>query len=125
MQNHDIKIGTLVSAGNVGKVMPKLIPHGFETFSITFWETTGDCDLEALAKETKEILKGTNCSISCISIFSNPLQDTEKGADAIRSWEKLIDAAHLFDTDLVTGFSGRVVDRPIEESIPRFEEVFL
>jgi len=33
---HDIKIGTLISAGNVKKIMPKLIPYGFESFSITF-----------------------------------------------------------------------------------------
>ena len=121
---HDIKIGTLVSAGNVKKVMPKLVPHGFETFSITFWETIGDTDLEALAKDVKDILKDTQCSISCLSVFSNPLMETDKGADAIRSWEKLIDAAHLFDTNLVTGFTGRIVDKPVDESIPRFKEVF-
>jgi len=121
---HNIKVGTLVSAGNVNKVMPKLIPYGFETFSITFWETTGDFCLETLARDVKKILSGTNCSISCLSVFSNPLVDTEKGADAIRSWEKLIDSAHLFGTDLVTGFTGRLIDKPVDESIPRFKEVF-
>ena len=121
---HDIKIGTLVSAGNVTKVMPKLIPHGFETFSITFWETIGDWDLEQLAKDVKDILAGTDCIISCISIFGNPLLDTDKGIEARDSWEKLINAAHLFGTDLVTGFAGRLVDRPVEESIPKFKEVF-
>ena len=121
---HEIKVGTLVSAENVKKVMPKLIPYGFETFSITFWETIGDCDLEQLAKDVKAILKGTECSISCITIFGNPLMENEKGAVAREGWEKLINAAYLFDTDLVTGFAGRVVDKPIEDSIPRFKEVF-
>ena len=124
MHDHDIKIGTLISAGNVNKVMEKLIPYGFETFSITFWETIGDCNLEELANDVKRILQGTNCSISSVSIFSNPLVDNEKGADAIRSWEELIKAAHLFGTDLVTGFAGRVPDIPVEESIPRYKEVF-
>jgi len=121
---HDIKIGTLVSAGNVKKVMPKLIPHGFETCSITFWETTGGNDLEVLANDVKDILKDTSCTVSSISVFSNPLTETEKGAEAIKSWERLIDIAHLFGTDLVTGFTGRAVDRPVEESIPRFKEIF-
>ena len=121
---HDIKIGTLVSADNVAKVMPKLIPYGFETFSITFWETIGDWDLEQLAKDVRKILEGTNCKISCLSIFSNPLIDTEKGDAAKYSWEQLISNAHLFGTDLVTGFAGRVIDRPVEESIPKFKEVF-
>jgi len=121
---HEIKIGTLVSIDNVRKVMPKLIPHGFETFSITFWETTGDWDLELLAKDVKEILKGTDCRISCLSIFGNPLLDTDKGLGARKSWEKLINVAHLFGTDLVTGFAGRLTDQPVEESIPKFKEVF-
>jgi len=121
---HEIKIGTLVSAANVKKVMPHLIPYGFESFSITFWETIGDWNLEQLAKDVKEILKGSNCVISSLSIFSNPLLDTDKGAAARNSWEKLIDAAHLFGADLVTGFTGRIIDRPVEESIPKFKEVF-
>ena len=121
---HDIKIGTLVPAGNVKKVMPKLIPYGFETFSITFWETIGDWDLAQLAADVKEILKGTNCSISSIAVYGNPLQDNDKGRDTIRSWEALIKAAHLFGTDIVAGFTGRVVDKPVDDSIPVFKEVF-
>jgi len=121
---HEIKIGTLVSAGLVKKTMPKLIEYGFETFSITFWETVGDCNLEELAQDVREILAGTNCKISCIGVYTNPLLDNERGEDARRSWEKIINAAHLFDTDLIVGFAGRVIDKPIEESIPKFKEVF-
>jgi len=120
----DIKIGTLISADNLRKVMPKLIPCGFETFSITFWETTANHDLETLAKDTHKILEGTNCSISCISVYGNPLMDTERGNSTRNSFEKLINAAHLFGTDLVTGFAGRLTDRPVDESIPKFKEVF-
>jgi len=121
---HDIKIGTLVSAGNVKKVMPKLIEYGFETFSITFWETIGDWDLEQLAKDTKAVLAGTNCKISSIGVYGNPLMDDQRGAEGRRSWEALINAAHLFDTDIIVGFTGRVVGKPVHESIPKFKEVF-
>jgi len=121
---HEIKIGTLLSADNAKEVMPKLIPYGFETFSITFWETAEKFNLEQLAKEINEILKGTDCKISCLSIFGNPLMDTPEGLASKKSWEMLIEAAELFGTDLVTGFAGRLIDRPVDESIPKFKEVF-
>jgi len=121
---HDIKIGTLIGQNEVGEKMAKLIGYGFETFSITFWQTVGDSDIEAVAKQARETLKGTGCAISSLSIFSNPLLDDERGESARKSWERLIDAAELFGTDLVTGFAGRLVDRPVEESIPVFKNVF-
>jgi len=121
---HEIKIGTLIGADNIKKVMPKLVPYGFETFSITFWETTGGWDLELLAKEVEEILEGTDCCISSICVYGNPLLDTEKGKETRKSWERLIDAADLFGADIVAGFAGRLTDQPIEKSIPKFKEVF-
>mgnify|MGYP001028703112 CR=1 FL=1 len=121
---HNIKIGTLVSADNAKLVIPKLIPYGFETFSITFWETALKYDLPKLAEEIKEMFKGTNCTISCLSIFGNPLLETKMGLESRESWKMLIDAAELFGTDLVTGFAGRLTDKPVEESIPKFKEVF-
>jgi len=121
---HDIKIGTLIPPGNIKKVMPKLIPYGFETFSINFWDNIGDWNLEELAKETMAILEGTGCTISNIGVYGNPLADGERGEKTRKSWEALIDAAHLFGTDLVTGFTGRVVGKSVPESIPKFKEVF-
>jgi sugar phosphate isomerase/epimerase len=121
---NDIKIGTLISAGNVKKVMPKLIPYGFETFSIMFWEEIRDNDLEVLAKDVHKILEGTNCTISCLSFFGNPLVDTENGFSTRNSWEKLISDAHFFGTNLITGFAGRLTNQPVDESIPKFKEVF-
>lgn len=120
----DIKIGTLISVDNVKKVMPKLIKHGFETFSITFWETAEAWDLVQLAKDVDEILDGTECTISSLSMFGNPLLDTKMGLEARLGWQKLIDVAELFGTDLVTGFAGRLTDKPVVESIDKFKEVF-
>jgi sugar phosphate isomerase/epimerase len=36
----------------------------------------------------------------------------------------VIDNAHLFGTNIVTGFTGRIRGKPIEESLPRFREVW-
>lgn len=118
--HQDIKIGTLVGANRAVQVIPQLIPYGFETFSLTFGRTTKNCDLKQLAKDIKDILAGSDCEISSLSLFGNPLMD-EECAD---SWRDLIAAAADFGTDLVTGFAGRITDRPVPESMPRFKEVF-
>jgi sugar phosphate isomerase/epimerase len=116
----NIRIGTLISGQDAVRVIPQIMPYGFESFSLTFWEKTGDVNLVETAKKVKEIISNKNVAISTVSVFGNPLVNEE----CRESWEKLIDDAHLFGTDLVTGFTGRIVDRPIEESMPRFKEVF-
>ena len=36
----DIRIGTLVSAGmDAPEYISQILPHGFESFSLTFWQT--------------------------------------------------------------------------------------
>jgi len=120
-----IKIGTIIGPENIfGKRMESLIPYGFETFAISFWENIGETDLVKLSEVAKEKLEGTGCAISCLSVFGNPLMDDEKGKKNLESWKKLIDAAHLFGVDLVTGFTGRVVGKSVDESMPKFTEVF-
>jgi len=120
-----IRIGTLVNGGaKTADYIRQILPHGFESFSITFWQTLGDTNLKRLAAEVKDALAGTEVVISSLGIFGNPLMDDEKARETRDGWKKLIDAAHLFGTDLVCGFTGRVVDKRIDESLPRFAQVF-
>lgn len=119
-----LRIGTLVGGGEAVKVLPQILPYGFECFSLTFWQTTGDIELRELAKQVNGILEKEDAIISCLSIFGNPLTGDGANKDTLASWERLIDNAHLFNVDLVTGFTGRIPDKPIEESIPRFKQVF-
>ena len=124
--NHqDIRIGTLVQGGEkTPDYIRQILPHGFECFSITFWQTIGATDLQRLAKEVRKILEGSGAVISTVSVFGNPLETQPLDLETVKSWEKLIDSAHLFGTDLVTGFAGRLRDKPLPDSIPRFKEVF-
>jgi sugar phosphate isomerase/epimerase len=120
-----IRIGTLVGGGEkTAGYIQQILPHGFESFSITFWQTLGDTDMKKLATEVKEALAGSDAAVSSVSVFGNPLMDDAKAKATRDGWKKLIDAAHLFGCDLVTGFAGRVVDRPIDESMPRYAKVF-
>jgi len=124
--NHqDIRIGTLVQGGEkTPDYIRQILPHGFECFSITFWQTIGATDLQRLAKEVRKILEGSGAVISTVSVFGNPLETQPLDLETVKSWEKLIDSAHLFGTDLVTGFAGRLRGKPLPDSIPRFKEVF-
>ena len=119
-----IRIGTLITGGQAERLLPQLLPHGFESFGLTFWQTTGDTDIPELGRKVTDLLAEHDVVISCLNIFGNPLTGEGKNADTLASWERLIDNAHLFGVDLVAGFTGRLTDKSIPESIPRFKEVF-
>ncbi|TYA12144.1 sugar phosphate isomerase/epimerase [Paenibacillus faecis] len=121
---HFLRIGTLVGGGDADRIIPQIVRHGFESFNLTFWQTTGKTNLEELAKRVQTLAEEHDFVISALSIFGNPLTGAGDNADTLASWERLIDHAHLFGTDLVTGFTGRLPGQPIDESIPKFKEVF-
>ena len=125
MYEENIRIGTLVSGQkDPANYIRQILPHGFESFSITFWETLGDADLEQLAAEVNEVLADSDAVVSSLGIFGNPLEENDKAKESRVGWNKLIDAAPPFGCDVVAGFTGRLVDTPIDECIPRFAEVF-
>ena len=126
--NHswDIKIGTLVDGkgSDPAHYIKQILPYGFESFSLTFWETLGNVDIKELAAAIQDVLVETSAAISSLSIFGNPLEDTSTDKETLRGWETLIDHAHLFGTDIVSGFAGRVRGQSIDASIPRFKVIF-
>lgn len=125
IDHQDIRIGTLISGGpKTASIIKQILPYGFESFSITFWQTLGDTDLHRLADEVKAALDGSNAVISSLSVFGNPLESTPIDLQTLRGWEVVIDHAHLFGTDIVTGFTGRIRNKPIDASLPRFKEIF-
>jgi sugar phosphate isomerase/epimerase len=119
-----IRMGTLVNGITAEQVIPQLIQHGFESFGLSFWQTTGHTDLEETAKRLGEVLQKHNIIISTLGIFGNPLTGHGDNADTLQSWERLIDHAHLFGTDIVAGFTGRIPDCPLDESMDSFAKVF-
>lgn len=118
-----IRIGTLVQGavpGGPANYIRQILPHGFESFSLTFWQTLGNIDLKKTAAEIKDVLGSSGAIISSVGIYGNPLVD-EVTRDG---WRQLIDAAELFGCNIVAGFAGRIVDKPVPASMPRFAEVF-
>ena len=63
--------------------------------------------------------------IGSISFFGNPLDPKSKIYKASQAgWRTLVDNCHLFGCDLVTGFAGRMIDEPIEKSMPAFKKFY-
>jgi len=102
-----------------------LIPLGFESFQINFWQTLDGIELPRLAAELRPLLDASGTIVSSLAVFGNPLETGEKDMETRRAWEKAIDAAPEFGCDIVCGFTGRVRGKPVSDSIPRLKEVWL
>ncbi len=121
----NVRIGTLVPGNaKTARYIEQILAHGFESFSITFWQTTEGLDLKQIAKEVAAVLKGTNAVVSTLGIFGNPLETRDKDKETVEGWRRCIEAAPLFGCDIVDGFAGRLLDQPIDKSIPAFKKVF-
>ena len=120
MSHTDIRIGTLVSAKQTApSYIRQILPHGFESFSLTFWKEIGDVNIEQLAREVREAI-GDQAVISSIGLFGNPLEDET----AARDFGRCIDAAHLFGCNIAAGFAGAIEGKPLPDSMPRFKQVW-
>ena len=122
----NIRIGTLVSGkeGKAHEIIRQLLPYGFESFSLTFWQTLGGVNLARVAAEVKEALGDSGATISAVSVYGNPLETGATDIETLEGWKALIDNAHLFGANIVTGFTGRLRGQSIPDSMPRFKEVF-
>lgn len=127
MYEEKIRIGTMVNANEkTVAYLREILPHGFESFSLTFgwgrWPSM--FDLPKLAAEVRDALEGSGAVISSVSCFGNPLEHDEAAELCRQGFALLIDAAHAFGCDLVTGFTGRLRGLPIPDSLDRYAEVF-
>ena len=123
MSHDDIRIGTLVKAeDNAADYIRQILPQGFESFELTFWRHIGDVDLDKLAGQIRRVLdeSGNTAVVNSLGIYGNPLIDQQTAAD----WARLIDAAESFGCNLTCGFTGRIPDKPVPESMPMLKRIF-
>jgi sugar phosphate isomerase/epimerase len=123
---HDIRIGTLVSCSNSDPVsyIRQILQYGFESFQLNWWQTLGGADLPKLADQVAGMLEGSDVCVSALGIYGNPLENGEMELETRKGLENLVKHAHLFGTDIVTGFTGRLRDKPLRDSLPAFERIF-
>lgn len=118
MTQLDIRIGTLAPANKGAAYLKQLLPHGFESFSLTFWQHL-DVDLPRAAEKVRQTIAG-RAVISTLGFFGNPLQSEE----ARDGFAACIDNAHLFGASIVSGFAGAIEGRPFAESVQPFKQVW-
>jgi sugar phosphate isomerase/epimerase len=122
-----IRIGTLVKGapdGATARYIEQILPYGFESISITFWQSLGGTNLKQLAGDVQRVLDGTGVVVSTLGIFGNPLGKEALDKETLKCWRALIDHADRFDCDMVAGFTGRVRNQPIPKSLPVFKRTF-
>ena len=118
--NHaDIRIGTLSPMDRGADYLRAIVPHGFESFELNAWMHIPDIDLKEYAKQALDAC-GEEAIISSIGVYGNPLQDDQTAAD----WARLINAAEDFGCNVVCGFAGAQEDRPVDQNMDRFKEVW-
>lgn len=115
----DIRIGTLAPMDSAESYLPQIVGHGFECFELTNGKYLPEQNLEELGKRVQDML-GDQATISSVGLYGNPLTD-EKTAE---HWGHLIRSAKYFGCNVVCGFAGALEDRPVDESMDRFKEVF-
>ncbi|MBR2426273.1 MAG: sugar phosphate isomerase/epimerase [Lentisphaeria bacterium] len=121
-----IKIGTMVR----GKELPDTLAYienlgkyGFESIEITFGgDATWITDIADYAKQIRECAEKNGMIISALGVYGNPL--IPEGDKTLKSLELVIDNAALFGANVIAGFTGRIPQEPMVESIPKFKEVF-
>ena len=106
---HDIRIGTL-ARGNKGRnplgipeYVRQIIPHGFESLQLFWWQTLEGADLVRLSQEVREAIGDADVTIPTLAMFGNPLEDTEIDRQTHDGWVQLIDHAHLFGAKVIAG----------------------
>ena len=121
----DIRIGTIVNAHHPDPVayIREILPYGFESFQLTFGGSLRKLDIPKLADQIKREIEG-KAVIGSVGVYGNPLEDKPEDCETLSAWEAMIDQAHLFGTDVVSGFTGRVRGKSIPDSMPRFKQVF-
>ncbi|WP_201404661.1 sugar phosphate isomerase/epimerase [Kaistia sp. 32K] len=102
----------------------EILPLGFESIEPFFWQTLGGKDIPKLAAELKEAIGDAAVVIDTLGMFGNPLETTEIDQQTLEGWKTLIDNAHLFGAKTIAGFTGRIRGKSIEESLPRYKEIW-
>jgi sugar phosphate isomerase/epimerase len=121
----DPRIGTLVKGDkDPARAIRELAPLGFESFSVMFWQTLGGVDPAGLAREVRAAAEETGTVVSSVSIYGDILRGDTAAEETLHGYEALIDTARGYGTDIVSGFTGRLPDRPIEESIAPWKAAF-
>ena len=125
--HQDLRIGTLAGKGDqTADYIAQLLPHGFESFQINFWQELPGKPLKALAQEVHEVLDahaqktGPRAVISSLGMFGNPLEN----AAQLEACVACIEACEDFGCKLFAGWPGALEDRPVDASMDAYAKAW-
>ncbi len=118
----DIRIGTMADGKQADRAgyIRQILPHGFESIQISFWQTLGGANLKELAPRVREAL-GDQAVVSSLAVFGNPLEGEETDLETLRAWEAAIDDAPLSARTLSPDLRGGLRGKPIPDSLAPFQ----
>ena len=121
-----IRIGTMIqaTAGKAPENIAAIADLGFESFEPFFWQTTNGQDIAELGKRSLDAIGDRDITISTIGMFGNPLEDGEMDRQTLQGWKDCIDNAHHFGAACVAGFTGRIRNQKLTDSLARYREVW-
>jgi sugar phosphate isomerase/epimerase len=125
-QEKSIRIGTMVSAskGQAAERISQIADMGFESFEPFFWQTTNGQDIAELGKRCREAIGDRDITMSTLGMFGNPLEETDMDLQTLQGWKDCIDNAHHFGATCVAGFTGRIRNKPLPDSLPRYKQIW-
>lgn len=120
-----IPLGTMIRGNEkTFTSLGRFLPLGIESVQIFFWDILPE-ELDGPWMEAvTRACRSEGVVISSLALFANPLRDDSSRHRAEADWEKLIGWASEFDIPLVSGFTGRIPDRPVTDSYEPIREFF-
>ncbi|MFZ4615968.1 MAG: TIM barrel protein [Rectinemataceae bacterium] len=120
-----IRLGAVVEGTDEAAATARdLAACGFESLQLSWWASTAGRDLGQLAEDMHAALDDSDCRLSALGVYGNPLSGDEAGAETLRSIEALIEAAPAFGAPLVSCFAGRLPGTSVPDSLPAFTATF-
>jgi sugar phosphate isomerase/epimerase len=117
----ELLIGALIDSGEAPAMVAALLPMGFESFQLSFWDSVGSVDLPALADELRSAVEGSGAVMSAIGVYGNTLDPAGRTRASL---EALIEEAPAFGARIVSCFAGRVPGASVPDSIAAWKEAF-
>jgi sugar phosphate isomerase/epimerase len=115
-----IKLGTCVKGEDIVTVLPDVIKSGFESIELYYDSGLQGTNLVELSKKVNGQIEGSEITVSSIGLYVNPLQYENQRKEL----EYCIDNARRFGAQSVSTFAGAMEGTCVEESLPKFKEVF-
>ncbi len=121
-----LRIGTMINAsgGYAPERIAEIAGLGFESFEPFFWQTSNGQDLAELGKRCRDAIGDRDITMSTLGVFGNPLETEAMDTETLDTWRRCIDNAQHFGANTVAGFTGRIRNRPLTESLGRYRQIW-